>query len=57
LLGVIGVVNGTMATLRSATGDVAPRSACTIAAIFVTSYLLAAGWNVLLDGWRIASDG
>jgi predicted MFS family arabinose efflux permease len=48
LLGVIGVVNGTMATLVPLLVTLHRGASATIAAIFVTSYLLAAGWNVLL---------
>jgi MFS family permease len=48
LLGVIGVVNGTMATLVPLLVTLRHGASATIAAIFVVSYLLAAGWNVLL---------
>jgi MFS family permease len=48
LLGVIGVVNGTMATLVPLLVTLHHGASVTIAAIFVMSYLLAAAWNVLL---------
>jgi DHA1 family multidrug resistance protein-like MFS transporter len=48
LLGVIGVVNGTLATLVPLLLSGQHGSSAVIASVFVSSYLLAAVWNVLL---------
>ena len=48
LIGVIGVINGTLASLAPLLIARRLGSAATIAAVFVASYLLASLWNVVL---------